>query len=234
MIFWYNNPVVSSSLNPRLSYFIGALHSDGTFYLFKDKKRNRNSYRIRFQVGEKSLPMLHYLRQIFATELGRELTINLDCVNEYGTNIYSLGTSVNELLPLLSALGVDKHSLPKSLVTNKRLFCAYLAGLVDGDGDIRIKRPAYPQCEIRITSGKASQKLRRLISRHLTCSARIEKVYVNSIIGGRPLTGTGYKHSFYLSSKNLPDFIKLVYPHVQIKHKREILQRFFLIKHIPC
>lgn len=224
--------MVLSSLNPRLSYFIGALHSDGTFYLFKDKKRNWNSYRIRFQVGEKSLPMLRCLRQIFATELDRELKINLDGVNEYGTKIYSLGTSVNRLLPLFSALGVDKHSLPKRLVANKRLFCAYLAGLIDGDGDVRIKRPRYPQCEIRITSARASQKLRRLISKHLTCSARIEKVHVNAIINGRPVIGTGYKHSFYLSSKNLPDFIKLVYPHVQISRKRKILQRFFLIKSV--
>jgi len=221
---WFTMP------NPRISYFIGALQSDGTFYIFKNKKRHTNVYRIRFQVGEKSLPMLKYLQQIFATELDRKLKINLDKVNEYGTKIYSLGTSVNTILPKLKRLNIQKNKIPKTIITNKKHFCAYLAGLIDGDGDICIKRPLYPQCAVRITSEKPLRKLCQLIKYHLACSARIEKVHVNSIIEGRRIVGAGYKNAFYLSSKNLSAFSRFVYPHIQIKHKRKTLQKFFKIQ----
>ena len=222
--------MVPSKLNPRLAYFIGALHSDGTFYIFKDKKKKRDVYRLRFQVGEKSLPMLRYLQNVFDIELGRRLKIVLDEVNEYGTEIYSLGTCVNKLLPTLTSLGIQKNTLPRILASDKRLFCAYLAGLIDGDGDIRIKRPSYPQCVIRITAGRESQELSNLISKHLSCSVGVEKVSCNTKIEGRSVTGTGYQHYFYLSSKNMLVFTRYVYPYIQIKHKRKQLQRFYKIQ----
>jgi hypothetical protein len=230
LLLYRYNYMVLINMNLRVAYFIGALQSDGTFHLFKDKKRKRKVYRIRFQVGEKSLPMLKYLQQIFAIDFDRKLKINFDGVNDYGTKIYTLGTSVNELLPQLSALGVHKYKIAKEIATNKRLFCTYLAGLIDGDGDICIKRPKYPQCEIRITAGKPMYKVKQLISHFLDCGVRIEKIEGNSIIEGRLVHSTGCRHCFYLSSKNFYDFIRYVYPHIQIDHKRKVLQKFFKIK----
>ena len=220
-------------MNTNISYFVGALHSDGTFHLYKDKRRKRDVYRIRFQIGEKSLPMLRYLQQIFAVEFGRTLKINFDGTNKYGTRVYTLGTSVNALLPKLSALGISKGHTPQAIKINKKLFCAYLAGLIDGDGNVCIKRPTYPQCEVRIISGKPDWELKRLIIKHLGCSVRLEKFFVNSIIEARQVSGKGCRHCFYLSSKNLSTFSELVYPYIQIRHKRKLLQKFFKIKAMP-
>ena len=41
--FRYNKSMVASKLNPELCYFIGALQSDGTIYLFKNKKKKSES-----------------------------------------------------------------------------------------------------------------------------------------------------------------------------------------------
>ena len=174
--------------------------------------------------------MLRSLQKIFYSELGRKLKIIHEEINFYGTHIYSLGTNVNKLLPKFAALGIRKKGISNSLAANKRLFCAYLAGLIDGDGDIRIKKPRYPQCEIRITAKKPSRRLNELIRKHLACGTRIQKLCGNSVIEGRPVFGSGCQQSFYVSSKNIRTFKKYVDPHICIKHKKSTLRKFYRIK----
>ncbi|MFH1520130.1 MAG: hypothetical protein ABID61_00650 [Candidatus Micrarchaeota archaeon] len=219
-------------LNARLAYFLGALNSDGTFYNFFYKKRNRIIYRIRFQVGEKSLPMLNFIQKIFELEFNRSLTICKDEINSYGTGIYSIGTSVNSMLVVLDELGIIKGNIPEHIRSDTHLFCAYLAGLIDGDGDIRIKRPKWPQCEIRITVGKPDDNLIKLISFHLKCSARIEKFSCEPTIEGRKIQSTGYRHCFYLSKKNMTNFMEFVFPFIQLEYKKQKVMDYLSISNI--
>jgi len=223
-------------MNENIAYFIGVLHSDATLYVFNDRKRNRVQHRFRLEVGKKSLPMVTKIQQILKKEFGRKLKIQFLERREYGSKYFYLQTSINKLLPAFSEIGIDKKSIPKWISSDFKMFCAYLAGVIDGDGDVCIKRPKYPQCRIRITSGKRLEILRELVMKHMGCSLWIEKVYIESFIGIPPrrISGYGFRHCFYVSSKNIENIKRFVYPNIQIEHKRKSLERFFEMKNVAC
>lgn len=223
-------------MNENIAYFIGVLHSDATLYVFNDKKRNRIQHRFGLEVEEKSLPMVARIQQILKQEFNRNVKIHFKGISEYGTKIFYLQTSINNLLPTFSRIGINKKSIPKWISSDFKMFCVYLAGVIDGDGDVCIKRPKYPQCRIRITSGKILESLKSLVVKHIGCSLWIEKVFIESFIGVPPrrISGWGFRHCFYVSSKNIEIIRKFVYPNIQIKHKRQLLERFFKIKNVAC
>lgn len=107
-----------------------------------------------------------------------------------------------------------------------RLFGPYLAGLIDGDGDIRIKRPKYPQCAVRISTGKKPQELAEVIRKMLRCSVYVEKKTQLKFLEGRKFFGTCYRLEFLISSKNLDIVQRYILPNITIKHKKDKLQHF--------
>ena len=219
-------------MNENIAYFIGVLHSDGSIYLFNDRKRNRIQHRFRIQVEEKSLPMVKKIQQIFKQEFNRNIKIHFEGKNVYGNSIYYLQTSINRLLPNFSEIGITKTSIPDWVNSDAKMFCAYLAGLIDGDGDVCIKRPKYPQCRIRITSGKILNSLKLLVLKHIGSSLWIEPVIIDSVIDipPRKIHGKAFRHCFYVSSKNIKVIKNFVYPYIQIEHKKELLCKFFKMK----
>lgn len=221
-------------LNCEISYFIGVLHSDGCIYNFYDKKDKFIRHRFSIGVEEKSLPMVEKVQKIMKEQFKRNVKILSRGKNEYGNNCFYLQTGINRLLPRFSLLEINKNFLPKTIMHNKKLFCAYLAGLIDGDGTICIKRPKYPQCNIRIASEKNSKYLKILIEKFLNCKCWINKVIVDSLMGKplRKVHGSCFNYNFYLSSKNLKDFKDNVYPFIQIKHKKNIIEKFFRMKEL--
>jgi len=216
-------------MNENISYFIGVLHTDASIYVFHNKKRDSVQHRFRLEVGEKSLPMLKKTRRILKFEFNRNLKVYFEGKNEYGTKMFCLQTSINKLLPLFKELKIDKHTVPSYILSDTKLFGAYLAGLIDGDGDVCIKRPKYPQCRIKITSEHKSHLLIDMIRKHMNSGAWIEKTYgYVTLPRGKVVKPNAFRHCFYLSPKNVQNFMKFVYPHIQIFHKKLIIEKFLL------
>jgi hypothetical protein len=212
-----------------LAYFIGVLHTDGCIcaYRFRDKMRHRYI----LNVGKRSLPMLKKTRGIFHEGFGRTLKIRRKLhKNENPT--FLIEVDIASLRDTFARWNIDKKELAPWIKNSRRFFCAYLAGVIDGDGDISIKRPQYPQCQVRITAGEELPVLMGLIRQHLNCSCNIQKAIVStySLPRAKVKFGVAYRHCFYLSPKNMRAFRKLVLPHMQIKHKRQKLLEFYKIQ----
>jgi hypothetical protein len=99
---------------------------------------------------------------------------------------------------------------------NEEIFFAYLAGMIDGDGNVCIKRPSYPQCRITITSEFMLPELKSHIERFLGCKVNYYK-YKNR---------NAYNIDFYISPKNFAKARERLYPNMTINHKKEALLRF--------
>lgn len=145
--------------------------------------------------------------------------------------------SANSLLETLDLLKISRsrnYFEPPNWVNNSQsLFGAYLAGLIDGDGDIRVKREKYSQCAIRITSGHREFIILELIKRFLKCSASITKrhrkiFYKNE---NRFIDENWFELEFLVSSKNFDFILSHVLPYIKLNYKREKLSTFIKNKY---
>lgn len=212
-----------------LAYFVGVLHTDGCICTYRFRNETRHRYYL--DVGKKSMPMLEKINDVFHEEFGRTLKIRKKLhKNENPTFLIEVG--IANLRGEFARLKIDKENLAPWIKSNQRFFCAYLAGVIDGDGDISIKRPQYPQCRVRITAGKELSELMQLIRQHLKCACSLERIIVSThnLPRAKIKFGVGYQHCFYLSWKNMGVFKKFVLPHIQIKHKRRKLLDFYKIR----
>jgi len=212
-----------------LAYFVGVLHTDGCIctYRFKDKIRHRYI----LNVGKKSLPMLKKTRDIFHERFGRTINIRKQLhKNENPT--FLIEVDIASLRDIFARLEIDKNKLAPWIKNSQRFFCAYLAGVIDGDGDISIRRPQYPQCRVRITAGEDLPELMGLVRQHLKCAGNIYRAMVStySLPRAKVKFGVSHQHCFYLSPKNMKVFWKFVLPYIQIKHKRKKLLEFYRIQ----
>ena len=216
----------NSNLNNKdIAYFLGAFQSDGWFYTFRDKKRNKICHRLSICGNKKSLPMIKKFQFVLNKYFQKNVSIELR-----KDNAFYIQASVNRVRETLFKLGIgSKVDVHKWIVRNS-WFGAYLAGIIDGDGDISIKRPQYPQCAIRITSGERLHQLKFNIEKMLNCSSHFTKIERDSIIDGRKVHGEGFTLTFYVSPKNMDFIKKYVYPYIQIEHKRKKLEDFFKLK----
>ena len=215
-----------------IAYFIGVLHTDGCICTYRFRNKIRTRYIL--DVGKKSLPMLKRIRRIFQQRFGRIPKMRKKYhLNENPT--FLIEVNIMNLQRMFNNLKIDKVKIAPWIRFNSRFFGAYLAGVIDGDGDVRIKRPAYPQCEMRITAGKKQSLLIELIRYHLKCSCRLEEAIIStySLPRAKSKFGISYRHCFYLSSKNIAYFKKYVLPFITIKHKKEKLRRFIPISSSP-
>ena len=173
--------------------------------------------------------MIKKFREIFNYYFNRNVSIQKD----KNKNRFSFRTSINRLLTEFTQLEIlPKNISPPQWIQNIELFGAYIAGLIDGDGNICIKRPKYPQCRIRITNERKQKELAFFIQKIFNCSTTLTPVKKDSVLNGRKIHGEAYDLEFYVSKKNIYYIKKFVYPYIQIKHKRKTLERFFKIKNI--
>ena len=210
-------------MNTNIAYFIGVLHSDGSLYHYLF--RNRVRHRFELFVGERSLPMLRKTRRIISSEFSRKLKIMDRGFVNSTERMFSLQLSVTRLLPEFQMLGIDKSTRPLWLEDSRDLFCAYLAGVIDGDGDITIRKGSHPRCRIRITAGEKLVELAKLVQHHLSCGCCIEPFWASTASLGRKNAELrrAYKHSFLLSPKNKSVVEYKLYPHLTLRHKKQKL-----------
>jgi hypothetical protein len=184
-----------------LSYWIGVVQTDGSLENYKSKE-DKISTNIHFGICKNSLPMLQKFHFISKNLLKRDSKI-FSSKSRPGVWEYHIG--IRRLLNDFKNLDImfgDPPIPPFWVTENPEFLGAYLAGIIDGDGDIRIKRKTYPQCAIRISSGKPQEILSNIIKQNLGCSVSL------------------------FSSKNMDFINKFVIPEIALSWKREKLIKF--------
>lgn len=212
-------------ISENLSYWVGVVQSDGCLKTYFDKSKSNLKHLISFNVAKKSLPMLEKFRDISDTTFNR----NAKIFKMHYSEIWNFRISVKELLETFEQLNIsfgDPPRPPNWTLSNYSYFGAYLAGLIDGDGDIRIKRKKYPQCVIRISGGHNQHELKKAIEKIINCSVSITERGRVSRINERLIVGKSFNLEFYVSKKNIVFIEKFVIPHITINHKRDKLQNY--------
>ena len=146
-------------------------------------------------------------------------------------NVFTCKSPVNSVLPVLKSINLfPKHKFipPDFISKNKILFGAYLAGVIDGDGNVRVKRKKYPQCAIRITSDSEQVKLITLIKKFLSCSVSNAKINDERYFAkeNRIIKGSWNVLEFLISSKNFIFFLNYVLPFIKLNYKKEMIENF--------
>lgn len=215
----------------QLAYWVGVAQSDGTLQKYIDSK-GKICWNLYIQVAHLSLPML-YKFQIISSNL---FTCNSKIFKLKTRDIWEYHIGVKRLLHTFKILDIkfgDPPKPPKWCLDNSQFFGAYLSGLIDGDGDIRIKRKKYPQCAIRITSKSKQKILKNYIENILRCSANITKKYDKRYFKKekRIITGKSFSLEFLVSFKNIQFIKNFILSHLTVVHKKEKLKYF--INHYP-
>jgi len=208
-----------------LAYWVGVVQSDGCFRTQTVKRTGRKRKLISLNVGIKSLCMSDEFRRISETVFNRKIGV----FKEKNRDVWSCVLSVNSLVSSLDDSGIvfgDPPTPPLWSLQERSLFGSYLAGIIDGDGDVRIKRKSYPQCAIRITNGSTQIALSDSIRKILGCSVNLYYREKRSEIDGRKIFGHENILEFYVSSKNMDFLRKFVTPHIRIKYKKGKIENY--------
>ena len=200
-------------INEDISYLIGVLHSDGCIYRFKSKKRNFDSIRINLHVAHKSLPMIIKFQEIFLKYFNRRVNIR----KVPNKNAYVIQTSINRIYYIFKEW--EKGQIPIEINNNPSLFGAYLAGLIDGDGYVKLKNRKdrkLPQLVVWIANNKPLFIIQNLIKKFMYCGAHISPVKDKNC----------YQTCFYITHKNLKFFKEFVRPYLTIIYKITELEKY--------
>ena len=139
--------------NEDFAYWVGVVQTDGYFKKIFIKSRGRIRYQIVLTVGPKSLPMQAKFKSISQNLFGIKGTFCMYQRKE-GFWAYEYKFGCKNLIGIFDKFGLDFSSRlipPKFVLRSKSLFGAYMAGIIDGDGDLRVSKRKYPQCWVRIT-----------------------------------------------------------------------------------
>jgi hypothetical protein len=207
----------------ELAYWIGVVQSDGSFKKYLKKDRGRFRYEISLGVSHQSLPMLKKFQKLSKKIFNR----NAKIFKLRNKNRWDFAIGIQSLLDTFKNLDIKFSDPPvptKWVTENLLLFGAYLAGIIDGDGSIRIKRKKYPQCMVKITSGKSQNELANSIRNFLNCAVSITPYRGDRMLNGKIITGKWYELEFLVSSKNYKFVSSYILPNLTIVHKKEILE----------
>ncbi|UCG95892.1 MAG: hypothetical protein JSV92_02500 [archaeon] len=205
----------------KLAYWTGLSQADGWM------KRNKSSFLIEIE----SIDFILIKR--FQTISKEIFNSKSSIFKRNKKDVWSCKIGITKLIPMFEKNKIyfsDPPMPPKIFCENDKLFGSYLAGIIDGDGDVRIKRPKYPQCTIRISSGKFPKDLSISIKERLKCSTLITKRSRVSKIGNRKIYGTWYELEFYISSKNAEFIKKYVLPNLILERKSNKIRNFLTIR----
>ncbi len=208
----------------KLAYWLGVMQSDGCMYVRKRPDVGDKNY-ITLGVGPKSIEMLEKFSQYCFDLFERSPKIFYDKIN--GNALFRM--SAETLLEFFVSNKIEFSDPPKPpefITSELKLFGAYLAGVIDGDGDIRIKRKKYPQCIIRITSGSPQVDLANSLREKLKCSVSITKYHRVSWLKERRIEGSWCSLEFCASKRNLAFIREFLIPHIAVSYKRQKLEKF--------
>ncbi|HIG97393.1 MAG TPA: hypothetical protein HA230_03555 [Candidatus Aenigmarchaeota archaeon] len=203
----------------NFSYWLGLVHADGFISKYVIKGKNQTKYEFGLETISEVL-----IKEFCSglKQLGRHVSILKTKRNTYKCKI-SANSIVDTLASLNIKLREGKYNPPESVCKNDKLFGAYLAGVIDGDGDIRIKRKnTYPQCMIRVSSGSLQANLNQLIKQKMKCAVLETFREVNR--KGKVMRW--YELEFLISRKNVKFISSFVLPHIKLTYKKDKMKNF--------
>ncbi|MCD4760171.1 hypothetical protein K8R33_04765 [archaeon] len=214
----------------ELAYWVGVAQSDGHYKICNEKRGENVIERHIIQLGVsiKSLPMLKKFETISQKIFG---TSGNYCIDKRKKHRFEI--KIKRFLDKIKKVSIDFSDPPKPpswCIRNIEFFGAYMAGVIDGDGDVRVTRPQYPQCAVRITSGKEQKDLRVAIINMLGCGCSYRSITKESQIDGRNFIGTGHVIEFYISPKNFKFTEKFILPEMTIPYKRNMIKEYIELK----
>ena len=168
--------------------------------------------------------MLYKFQKISNSVFNRKVSV----FKERKVDMWGYYLDAKSLLKNFKRLNITFRGAPKppSWTLKHSLFGPYLAGLIDGDGDVRIKRKNYPQCVIRISSGSKQTALANSIRKILKCSVGITYEEKDSEIEGRKIHGCTYYLEFYVSSKNFRFVNQYILHNISLRYKKEKIENY--------
>ena len=221
--------IIKKLMKPEFCYWIGLVQTDGCFRKHYTNKHQKFTYVI--EIESKDIEHLKLFQKVSSNFLKRKVKIHK--VSRKFQNSFQIRIGVSKLLNIFSQLKIDFSDPPKPpnwLINDNALFGAYLSGVIDGDGNIRIKRPKYPQCIIRISSGKPQILLQRYIKKKYGCSCTINKQYRETVLNKKIIKGTCYNLEFLVSSKNYQFINNFTLPWIQLPRKRKRLEKYIKMR----
>ena len=204
----------------EFAYWLGLIQTDG--YLRTVERKGKNRTFIGF--CSKDRVLVERVKSLSLRFLGRRGAI---FTNKIGVS--EARFSVKNLMRRFACEGItfdDPPCPPSSIARDNILLGAYLAGVIDGDGDVRIKRPSYPQCGIRVSSGKSQDALAEALRKSLNCGVSISKRTKTSVLDGRIIVGTYYALELLVSKKTQSFFRSFVVPWIVLDRKRNKIEAF--------
>lgn len=192
----------------QFAYLCGVLHSDGCVYFFREKPR------ITISVSKKSLPMLNKFQNLFNEYFSK----NSHYRSSHMGSRFVFQPSIVKIWPCLKKSYLD---VPPNL-NQIEVFSAYLGGIIDGDGHIKIKRNndrKIPQCLIRISAEKKLEKLANYIELHFNCKVHYYHDKRSKCV----------ETCFYISSKNYFSVKKHLLKNIDMGYKRERLSKHIIV-----
>ncbi len=208
----------------ELAYWIGVVQTDGSLYKYSEKGRRMVRHMISFEVSKNSLPMLIKFKELSELIFKRKSGIWRTKRSSFAFHI-----RVTALIETFKSLDIKFKDPPRPslwIVEKPEFLGAYLSGVIDGDGDVRIKRQKYPQCAIRISSGHTQTKLQDVLEKKLKCGTSISKVCKKSYLSGRVIEGSAYSLEFLVSSKTYEFFKEFILPYIQLNYKKMIIKEY--------
>ena len=222
--------------NEDFAYWVGVAQTDGYFKRQFVKSIRRERFFIVLGVGPKSLPMQNKFKEISQKLLGRG---GSTCVmkRKEGFTIHEYKFGCKNLIDLFNKFKINFSSVlipPPFVLNNDSLFGAYIAGVIDGDGDITIRRKQYPQCYIRITGSCEPTDLIQTIKSRFNCGVYTEHREKKSQIASRRIVGHFQITEFIISPKNYDLIAKYVLKHISLPHKRDKIIEYYKIRGWPA
>ena len=207
--------------NPEFSYFIGAVQGDGSYGKYVD--RTKGKFRTTLSLNANDLEMVGKCADIFNFSFERNVSIG----KRKNDKTLGFSTTVNSLVTIFSELRIDFSDPPKPpnwITQNIKPFGPYMAGLIDSDGSVAVKRKKYPQCAIRIISGYRQEQLKIVVERMLNCKSSIEETgqFVKEWENWYP----AFRLSFLVSKKNWKIIEKNVLPFITLSRKRIKIEHY--------
>lgn len=216
----FNKQIKVNIHTTDFAYWIGVVQTDGFLKKLYRKNRNKVTYYIGLGVGNKSKPMLNK----FITLSKSLFEINgsfFNGVSKEGFETSQFIFGCTSLMPFYKEIDLNfKDLVPPIFVLNsEELFGAYLGGVIDGDGDINISREDYPQCKIRICSGKQEPQLATAIEKILNCKVNQYKRRHKTNIRNRYFISNSVKIEFRVIPKNFDFMEEFVLSNMALDYK---------------
>lgn len=213
-------------LNKDFSYWVGLLQSDGYVKGYKDfisGNKKRRSFVAGMEVKDRIL--VEKFQKTSNIIFNKDQKISYRSDHDSWVYDVSIGDSFRKLIEL-DVISKYPPKPPEWIKRDDKLFGAYLAGLIDGDGNVRIKRKKYPQCAIRIISSSPQNELKDELINKMKCAVSIIKKPRDVIFKNRRIKSTCYDLEFLVSPKNFDFLMKNVVPMISLERKRKPIEKY--------